>query len=53
MHTTMRERTFLEAHNSLRPVPAEWHDGGLSVYQAMRFAHPKWWDETIPTQWMR
>jgi glucokinase len=44
LHTTMRQRTFLEVYNSLRIVPAECGNdaGGLgAAYQAMRLVHPE------------
>lgn len=43
MHTTMRERTFIEVYNSLRIVPAECgtEAGGLgAAFQAMQLVPP-------------
>ena len=57
MHTTMRERTFLEVYNGLRLVPAECGNdaGGLgAAYQAMQLVHPEITGRDNPKpQWMR
>ena len=57
MHTTMRERTFLEVYNGLRLVPAECGNdaGGLgAAYQAMQLVHPEIAGRDNPKpQWMR
>jgi glucokinase len=57
MHTTMRQRTFLEVYNGLRLVPAECGNdaGGLgAAHQAMRLVHPEAGERDNPKPpWMR